>query len=196
MKHAVYPERAAQRARNSGLIPSPPVKLNPASSGTSHPIGLPVAASASPTGTSIASGIQSPVRIRFPVQCWRVLAHPRIAMAPATPTSATPATAQAPGSRCGAGRYTPRFEINATPPTPIACFGAGRTETMNPWIQRMCSSSGTLRTKSRTTYTLRLTSQLPESLAIPITNPSTVAVTIPVAATKTVLSRPTSAAFR
>ena len=56
----------------------------------------------------------------------------------------------------------------------------------------ICSRTGTLRVNSTQTPTMRLIRKLLESLRTPVTKPMTVAAMIPITATRTVLSAPTT----
>lgn len=98
-----------------------------------------------------------------------------------------------PSSKMGAGRNIPRLLRKAASPSEMLSRTLGRAS-MISHHKMIWSSTGTLRVNSTQAATMRLIRKLFESRSTPATKPMTVAVTIPIAATRMVLSAPTTKA--
>ena len=128
-----------------------------------------------------------------PVASWRFLAQRPTRTAPITPTRIIASTIAEPSSKMGEGRKMPRLLRKAASPSEMLSRTLG-SASMISHQKMIWSSTGTLRVNSTQVATMRLTRKLFERRRTPATKPMTVAVTIPIAATRMVLSAPTTKA--
>jgi hypothetical protein len=111
-----------------------------------------------------------------------------MAIRKATPTS------QEPSSQTGFGTKRPRLLSSEPKGSLKLSRGPGRIASTPRYQKKMTSSGGMLRKVSTYTWQNLRISQLRDSRPMPTTNPMMVAVTMPAAATSSVLRRPTISA--